>query len=106
MGFDICRLCSGRCCDCFTLTGFSWHGRVHRIRVLHKRHKDYVSSLIGDSFVPISDEEDGMWKCLLHDKETKLCTDYDNRPNMCKDYRCSDYDSVMEVILTDKRDVV
>lgn len=34
-----------------------------------------------------------IYECLLYDKDKKICSDHENRPNICRNTSCVDKDS-------------
>jgi Fe-S-cluster containining protein len=42
-----------------------------------KRHRDVVTGQLSETFY---------FRCRHFDRETRRCTDYENRPAMCRDY--------------------
>ena len=102
---DICKVCNGHCCVGFTLTTIR-QDTNERVE-LTKKDTEYVHERVGDFMEFIADDEDeSWWKCNRFDSDTKLCSMYDERPDLCKSYHCSDYDSIMYLILTDEHEVI
>ena len=100
---DICKACSGHCCNGFSLS----HKVDGEDMCLIKKDTEYIHEHIGD-FMEFNHEDDTVswWKCNRFDSEVKLCSMYDERPNLCKSYHCEDYDSIMYLVLTDKHEVM
>jgi len=114
MTFNICKKCSGRCCQGFSLTriGEDENGEEEREELV-KEHESYVQERYGDFIIhnPYSEQKDdpntdNWWKCLKYDDETKLCTIYDERPDFCRKYFCEEHNDVMYLITTDLREVI
>ncbi|MDO4584053.1 MAG: YkgJ family cysteine cluster protein [Planctomycetia bacterium] len=88
-GEDICQYCSGKCCRYFALeidAPVDWEDYDHiRWYLLHENAAVFT-------------ENEG-WFLLFHSRckcldENNRCTDYENRPNVCRQYttdRC-EYD--------------
>lgn len=77
-----CNFCPGKCCRYFALpidTPERWKEYEYmRWFLLHERASVFV--------------DDGTWYLLVHtkckrlDDKTNLCMDYENRPDICRDY--------------------
>jgi Fe-S-cluster containining protein len=75
--------CRGLCCQRFPI-GISPHSEVLKFLEKGKQFEEYRK--ISEMLILISDEEQAIYTCKHFNMETRLCTNYPNRPDMCKDY--------------------
>lgn len=53
----------------------------------YKNRRDFLDEMNGDTFAVIKQRPDGF--CQLLDVESRLCSVYDNRPNVCRDFEAN-----------------
>ena len=72
--------CTGECCEDFTL--------VENGEPLSWAKWDGGSGFPPDDLasLAIKGQRDGRFECSRFDSETKLCKDYENRPQACRDF--------------------
>lgn len=98
--------CTGQCCEAFTIQGKTLQEVKEKYEEALKNNsndKQYIKDLfrIQDMLIDLgkhlthpihpeikikTQEPVTFFTCKYFNKETRLCTDYDNRPKMCKDY--------------------
>src|SRR5690348_13091092 len=93
---DCSNPCGGKCCECFP---FSM--RAERLGQLYLEAKTYDLSgddpaskhwrdiiTIAEMLIPLHQESDEqpMYTCRHLDRSTGLCTIYEQRPKMCREY--------------------
>lgn len=109
--------CTGHCCEVFHLpkgpAGLAeratYDPDVARVQQIVQYlgfgyTKEFISSRVPT--IPEHrrlDREKGHWyTCTVFDKETRNCTDYENRPHMCRDYpgvhRCEHLDCTWDEV--------
>lgn len=83
--------CNGECCTGFTLI-------VDSEPLTHEswRLGDFASGDLATLAIPAA--EDRHFNCVNFDSETRLCKDYANRPQTCRDYP---WQSIQKGQLTD-----
>lgn len=105
---NICRACSGSCCEKFPL-----YQNTVNIETGEIENKKYFTHMDieflwnhrkGFNGIRCHPEEDYYFFCI-HYKDN-LCAIYDERPDTCRNHLCDDYDVIMSLILTDKHEVM
>lgn len=98
---ETCRTCDGRCCAVFTFQdttiiadrvarGAAYEDDLKLLEMLEpltlveakKRAVKFNVNIDGMKGV----HEPLLYKCCLWDEDTMLCTDYENRPRMCRTF--------------------
>lgn len=106
-GGEACRTCDGRCCSLFTYTvpleqiadryaaGEGAAGDLQLLELLYpltpeeareRALRFKVEGLFGSGIAKDQPPENGYYSCRAWDEETRLCTIYDTRPQMCRGY--------------------
>ena len=99
-GINPCLNCIGSCCkpevdvtreEYEDLKSKGYEKEIQtRSEIFIKRYPGYenvvdvLNSMYGESFAILSKSEDGF--CRLLDRATRLCSIYDSRPKVCRDF--------------------
>ncbi len=80
--------CTGHCCEYFTLSSPIEHIRswVDHPDSTPNLRKEYWN--VADMVIQLPDEDDGTprFTCRHFDTETRNCTNYENRPKLCREH--------------------
>ena len=50
----------------------------------HENKRAYLDEMYGENYAELRKDKDDL--CVLLDRKTMLCSVYENRPNVCRDY--------------------
>jgi len=79
-----CSTCKALCCRL----------EVRLIDEADEKIPEKFTEIVENQYYVMKREKDGWCTCL--DRETMLCTIYEIRPFLCRDYKEGDYDCVLE----------
>lgn len=101
MEVDSCKSCHSNCCslevdltksdyDKLKLLGKSFHATKRSDLFIRENPQytdkiGYLDEMYGHTFAVINQGEDGY--CNFLDRRTRLCTIYNNRPSICRDFQ-------------------
>lgn len=95
---DLCVKCSGFCCETFFIGKFgSFKTMDDIINYMKSNQKDYLekdTEFMAKNFIdknpPEFPADRGVeLTCLKFDTKTRMCTAYEDRPSLCKSFRCN-----------------
>src|SRR5690349_7218670 len=78
--------CTGNCCERFVVGGGQSYDKI-QLEALNNPFDMNLQRVV-EIIVPIGRTEGGsdLFTCTMWDKNTRRCTDYENRPAMCRKY--------------------
>jgi len=92
---EFCKECGGKCCELFVLPGTKEELSALKIdeRTIKWVRDEIIqltndelrqTGMISEKYLNQTIYKNRYYRCKLHDKKTGLCTDYDNRPRVCR----------------------
>lgn len=76
--------CNGSCCERFPIGGYESDSSLQKKLNSTNEHEEYIK--IRTMLVLLQDGSPPHYTCKHFDTETRLCNDYENRPDMCRLY--------------------
>lgn len=101
-----CLMCGGRCCQKFYLyIRNKKTGTIHTIRKDSKSLPKQVRRLTREElraiFGKVPEDVNRWYTCEWFDAATGRCSHYDERPNFCREFMCSEAIEKMALTSTD-----